>query len=216
MPIKPVLSPETLNDLMPIFLKSLNTIYSSKAKLSDMGNYDRTAEEEDRIIFYKKENETDSMFKFIHHHYLTPNNHHVSFQKFDMDLDLYMNNILNLCSVYSEHSYFFVDTRLYLDRISNSWLLNKLFPPKVANDNIKIELELHFNQYLIAGDFYLSCECINGVMIIQNKKDVHPFFEKITNNFKERFNIPDEINLDYTQTEANFKESILLLHMATI
>jgi hypothetical protein len=216
MPIKPVLSPETLNDLMPIFLKSLNTIYSSKAKLSDMGNYDRTAEEEDRIIFYKKENETDSMFKFIHHHYLTPNNHHVSFQKFDMDLDLYINNILSLCSVYSEHSYFFVDTRLYLDRISNSWLLNKLFSPKIANDNIKIELELHFDQYLMTGDFYLSCECVNGIMNIKNKKDIHPFFEKITNNFKERFNIPDEINLDYTQTEANFKESILLLNMATI
>jgi hypothetical protein len=118
--------------------------------------------------------------------------------------------------VYSEHSYFFVDTRLYLDRISNSWLLNKLFPPKVANDNIKIELELHFNQYLIAGDFYLSSECVNSVMTIQNKKDVHSFFENITNNFKERFNIPDEINLDYTQTEADFKQSILLLNMATI
>jgi hypothetical protein len=215
MTIKPVISPETLDSLMPLFLKTLNTIYSSKAKLSDMDNYDRTAEEEDRIIFYKKENETDSMFKFVHNHYATPNKHNVSFQNFDMDLDLYMNNFLNLCSVYSDNSYFFVETRLYLDRISNSWLLNKLFPPKVANDNIKIEIEIHFNQYL-TGAFYLACQYVNGIMIIQNKKDVHHFFETVTNNLKELLHLTEEINLDHTQTEADFKESTLILHMATI
>jgi len=215
MSLKPPISQAVVTRLMPVFLKSLNTIYSSSAKLTDMDNYDRTSEEEDGIIFYKKENETDTMFKFVHKHYPTPNNHKISFQNFDMDLDLYINNFLSLCGVYANNPYFFVDTRLFLDDIFNSGLLSKLFIPKVASNNIHIQLEIYFHKDL-TGVFYLSCQSSYGKMIVTNKKDVHHFFEQSITHLKELFNIPDEINLDYTQTEEEFKKGTILLHMATI
>jgi hypothetical protein len=215
MSLNPILSHDRLLSLRPLFLKTLNTIYSSKATLDELEKYDKPSNEDESIIFFRKETDTDSMFKFTHDHYSTPNQKNVSFGNFDMDLDLYINNFLDLCSVYSPDIYFFVDTRLYLDRLFKNALLNKLFPAKVANDNIKIELEIHFNNKLSSA-FYLDCQCVDGKMMIQNKHDVHRFFKNFINILKEQYDISDDIDLDYTQPEVKFKESTLLLHMATI
>jgi hypothetical protein len=218
-------STKLANSLTPILLDKMNEIYASEANLEQIDLYDETAEDIEGVIFHKKMMLKEHDFFKIYHSYTgSPNKDQISFERFDMDIDLYTNNVLKFAAIYSNNAKFHVDTRLYFLKVYKSLLMNKLFRPTIDSENIKIELKLHFKD---ASDFSilswrkmgilcLSCSQVDGKMIINNKEEVFSFFNNFFSLARKQFDIPDDINLDYTQASGLFDDNLLLLNMAVI
>lgn len=218
-------STKLANSLTPILLDKMNEIYASEANLEQIDLYDETAEDIEGVIFYKKMMLKEHDFFKIYHSYMgSPNKDQISFERFDMDIDLYINNILKFTAIYSKNTKFHVDTRLYFLKVYKSLLMNKFFRPTIDNENIKIEMKLHFKDaanfsilsWRKMGILCLCCSQVNGKMIVNNKEEVFSFFNNFISLAKREFSISDDINLDYTQENRLFEDNLLLLNMAVI
>lgn len=218
-------STQLANLLTPILLDKMNEIYASEANLEQIDLYDETAEDIEGVIFHKKMMLKEHDFFKIYHSYTgSPNKDQISFERFDMDIDLYTNNVLKFAAIYSNNAKFHVDTRLYFLKVYKSLLMNELFRPTIDNDNIKIELKIHFKDvadlsilnWRKMGILCLCCSQVNGKMIVNNKEEVFLFFNNFFSLARKQFDIADDINLDYTQESCLFEDNLLLLNMAVI
>lgn len=210
------LSKSSILRLKPNLQKAMNHMYSAKATLSEVITRRCSTQEEGKhgIFFLNSTGPTYELFHLEHKHTLNRLENKVSFEKFDMDLDLYIKNLLTFFSIYVKKPYIQVNTKLDFNKVYKYPIFNKIMTPKL--DRIKIECTVTNDSNFIFGKFYIFCEKKNNEYIISNQDKVHHFFRLTFANCIKDLNIPEEIIIDHTLPEAEFSENLIILKMLTI
>lgn len=209
------LSKTSILRLKPNLQKAMNHMYSAKATLPEFITKDATQEESEKGIFFLDSiGPTYELFHIGHQHKLNTLENNVSFEKFDMDLDLYIKNLLTFFSIYVKNPYIQVNTKLDFKKVYKYPIFNKIMPLKL--DRIKLECTFTNESNFFGGKFYVFCEKKNNEYIISNQDKVHHFFRLTFADWIKDLNIPEDIIIDYTLPEAEFSENLILLKMLTI
>lgn len=207
------LSKKSINSLKPSIKNGMNNIYSANVTLSRIiSNSAVTDDDIDNGVFFVKSNgPTYELFHVVHRHYSTELQNITNFSKFDMNLDLYFNNLIAFYSLYNTDVHLFIETKFYFDKAYNISIMNKLFSPKLADDNIK--LTVHFQ----SGDKFLGkvdilCRFVDGKIKVKKKE----FLVNSLKDLANYYNVGDVMDVDFTLPSHEFSEQLFLLKMLTI
>lgn len=202
--------------LKPNLHRVMNDMYSATATLPEFILENSTAIEcENGVFFLNSSGPTHKLFHVGHRHKLRTEQNKVSFEKFDIDLDLYIQNLLTFFSIYIKDVHLQLNTKLSFKKVYRYPILNKLMPLKLDN-NIRIECTITNEKNFFAGKFYIFCEKKGNQYIIKNQDKVHHFFRITLADWIKNFNISEDYIIDYTLPEKEFFENLIVLKMLTI
>lgn len=207
------LSKNAIQSLKPSIKNVMNSVYSSTVKTSAiiLNTHVDDDDVKSGVFFVKSNGPTYELFHVVHRHYSTELQNITNFSKFDMNLDLYFNNLIAFYSLYNTDVHLLIETKFYFEKVYNNSIMNKLFPSKTNYDNIKITAQFYSADKFI-DKFDIICRFVDSKIKVKKKEFIFNSLKNLANYY----NVGDVMNLDVTLPSDEFSEQLFLLKMLTI